>query len=80
MAQLVLNNISPAILEKLKARAANHHRSLEDELTAILQEAIETEQVVKMTAFREQAAQMRQALSGRVHTDSTELVRQDRDR
>jgi plasmid stability protein len=80
MAQLILNNISPAILEKLKARAANHHRSLEDELTAILQEVIETEQVAKMTAFREQAAQMRQVLSGRVHTDSAALVREDRNR
>jgi len=80
MAQLILNDLDPTILEQLKVRAANHQRSLEDELKVILQEVIETEQVAKMTAFREQAAQMRQALSGRIHTDSAELVREDRDR
>jgi len=80
MAQLILNDLDPTILEQLKVRAANHHRSLEDELKVILQEVIETEQVAKMTAFREQSTQMRQALSGRVHTDSAELVREDRDR
>lgn len=80
MAQLILNDLDPTMLEKLKIRAAKHQRSLEDELKVILQEAIETEQIAKMTAFREQAAQMQQALSGRVHTDSAKLVREDRDR
>jgi antitoxin FitA len=80
MSQLILNNIDPPLLEKLKIRAVNHHRTLEEELKAILEEAIETEQAAKMKAFSEQAAQMRQALSGRVHTDSTDLVREDRER
>jgi antitoxin FitA len=80
MTQLILNDIDPTILEKLKARAANHQRSLEDELKAILQEAIEPDSIAKMNAFREQAAQMRQSLSKRVHTDSAKLVRDDRDR
>lgn len=80
MAQLILNDIDPTILEKLKVRAANHQRSLDEELKAILQAAIDAEQMTKMTAFREQAAQMRQALAGRVHTDSAELAREDRDR
>jgi plasmid stability protein len=79
VSQLILNNIDPSLLEKLKRRAANHQRSLEEELKAILQEAIEVEQAAKMKAFRDQAYQMRQALSGRVHTDSAELVREDRD-
>ncbi len=80
MSQLILNNIDPPLLEKLKIRAANHQRTLEEELKAILKEAIESEQSAKMQAFNEQAAHMRQALSGRVHTDSAELVREDRDR
>ncbi len=80
MAQLILSDIDPTILEQLKVRAVNHQRSIEEELKAILQEVIETEQIAKMNAFREQAAQMRQALSGRVHTDSAALVREDRDR
>jgi antitoxin FitA len=80
MAQLILNDLDPNIIEKLKVRAANHQRTLEEELKAILQEAINAEQIAKMNAFREQAAQMRQALSGRVHSDSAELVREDRAR
>jgi antitoxin FitA len=80
VAQLILNDFDPNILEKLKVRASNHQRSLEEELKVILQEAIDSEQIAKVNAFREQAAQMRQALSGRVHTDSAELVREDRDR
>lgn len=80
MSQLILNNIDPPLLEKLKIRAANHQRSPEEELKAILEEAIETEQAAKMKAFSEQAAQMRQALAGRSHTDSAQLVREDRDR
>lgn len=77
MSQLILNDIAPYLLEKLKIRATNHQRSLEEELKAILQEAIETEQATEMKAFSEKAAQMRQALSGRVHTESTKLVRED---
>ena len=41
---------------------------------------IEREQIAKMQAFSEQAARMRQALSGRVHTDSNVLIREDRER
>jgi antitoxin FitA len=80
MSQLILNNIDPPLLEKLKIRAANHQRSVEEELKAILKEAIEYEQAAQIKAFSEKAAQMRQALSGRVHTDSAELVREDRAR
>jgi len=80
MAQLIINNLDPPLLEKLKIRAANHQRTLEEELEAILREVIEAEQATKMKAFSDQAAQMRQSLSGRVHTDSADLVREDRER
>ncbi len=80
MAQLILNELDLNVLEKLKVRAASHQRSVEDESKAILQEAIDAEQITKMNIFKEQAAQMRQALSARSHTDSAELVREDRDR
>lgn len=80
MSQLILNDIDPPLLEKLKIRAATHQRSLEEESKAILQEAVEAEQITKMRAFSEKAAQMRQILSGRAHTDSAELAREDRER
>jgi antitoxin FitA len=80
MAKLILNDLDPDILEKLKVRATNHQRFLAEELKVRLQEFTDSEQIDKMNAFREQATQIRQALSGRVHTDSAELVREDRDR
>ena len=48
MPQLILNNIDPMLLEKLKIQAANHQRTLEEELKTILQEAIEAEQTDKI--------------------------------
>ena len=80
MKQLILNDFDPDLLEKLELRAASHQRSLEEELKVILQEAIEAESTAKLTAFKEQAIKMQQALSMRHHTDSTELLREDRDR
>ena len=83
MTQLVLDDLDPQILESLKARATKHNRSLENELKAILQEVIEAEKaehLAKMATFREQAAHIRQTLSGRIHPDSSELVREDRTR
>jgi antitoxin FitA len=80
MTQLILNDVDPLILEKLKMRAVTHQRSLEEELKAILQEVVEAEQSAKMSEFREQAAQIRQAMSGQTYSDSAELVREDRSR
>ncbi len=82
MTQLVLDNIDPQILKNLKMRAAKHNRSLEDESKAILQEVLTTElatKVDKIAAFREQVNQMRQSLTGHAQTDSTVLIREDRD-
>lgn len=82
MTQLVLNNLDPQILDNLKIRAAKHNRSLEDELKAILQEVLAAEldtKAEKISAFREQATQIRQSLHGRTHTDSALLIREDRD-
>jgi plasmid stability protein len=42
MAHLVLHNIDTAIVDKLKQRAEKHCRELEDELTAILRDALLT--------------------------------------
>jgi plasmid stability protein len=53
MAQLILNNPNPDILEKLKIRATNHQRSLAEELKVRLQEFTDSEQIDKMNAFRE---------------------------
>ena len=42
MATLTIRNIDPAIKERLRIRAAEHGRSMESELRAIVTETIET--------------------------------------
>ncbi len=82
MTKLILHNIDPQLLESLKLRAAKHNRSPENELKAILQEVIATEQATqaeKMVAFRAEVDQMRQTLTAQNHSDSALLVREDRD-
>jgi len=83
MSQLIIDSLDPQILAGLQARASKHNRSLQEELKAILQQVIEPEitpSQAQMAAFREQAAQIRQNLSGQVHTDSAQLIREERDR
>jgi plasmid stability protein len=40
MAQLVVKDIDPLLIEKLKSRSQQHSRSLNEELIAILKQAI----------------------------------------
>jgi plasmid stability protein len=83
MSQIVLQDLDPTLLEILKTRASRHGRSLEAELTTILQAAAAAEiadRVKQMATFSKQAAQMRQTLAQRVHTDSVELICEDRNR
>ena len=58
--------------ERLKARAVGNNRSLEAELREILVAA--SKQVSRAEA-RARAAEIRQRLSGRTHSDSAELIR-----
>ena len=48
MAQVLVRDLDPAIVEKLKARAADHGRSLQAELKAILE--AQASQVTKAEA------------------------------
>ena len=61
---------------RLEARAARKGISLERELRIIIVEAARDD---RATA-RGRAATLRRALAGRRHSDSTELIRADRDR
>ena len=77
MAQLLVRDIPEETVAALKARAKKHGRSTEAEHRAILQEALKP----KTSSFWEEIDQLRHELeeSGRTFTDSTELLRQDRD-
>lgn len=76
MGQVLIRNIDDAALERLRARAARKNTSLEGELREILTSAAREG---RPDACRKAAA-LRKTLSGRKHSDSTKLVRADRDR
>lgn len=76
MAQVVIRNIDDDAMRRLKSRAARKGVSLERELRTILTEAVR----VDRAEFAERAAAFRRKLAGRRHSDSTALIRKDRDR
>jgi len=75
MSQMVVRNLSPQVVERLKARARRHSRSLEAEVRVILESAAQYD----MAEFAAIAARWRERLAGRAQTDSAELIREDRD-
>lgn len=75
MAQLLVRDIPRDIVEALKARAAAHGRSAEAEHRLILEEALRAGR----RNFRERAASLRKATTGRLKGESADLIRADRD-
>ena len=76
MAQVVIRNIDDEAIRRLKSRAARKGVSLERELRTILTDAA----CVDRAGFGERAAVFRRKLAGRRHSDSTALIREDRQR
>ncbi len=79
MANLTIRNLDDKVAKTLKAQAKAHHRSLEAELRHVLtQAAVQHE---RMAAFRRETARIRAMTpKDRLRTDSTLLIREDRDR
>jgi plasmid stability protein len=76
MSQLLVRDLYPAVLERLKQKAKRHGRSLQREAKAILEAAA----TLSMDEARTIAAQWRQRLAGTMVSDSADLVREDRER
>jgi plasmid stability protein len=76
MAQVLVRDLDKALIERLKARAEQHGRSLQVELKLILQQAAGPD----MAEARKLAARLRRKLAGRAHSDSAVLVAEDRAR
>jgi antitoxin FitA len=74
---VIVRDLDPAIVEKLKARAADHGRSLQAELKAILE--AQASQATKAEA-RALATSIRQRIGLRPQTDSGMLQAEDRER
>lgn len=76
MAQILVRKLPDAVVERLKARAKRNSRSLEAEVRAILEDSVAKDKA----AFLKAADEMRARLAGRHHTETLELLREDRDR
>jgi plasmid stability protein len=77
MANVTIRNLDDAVVDKLKARAKAHNRSLEAELREILAAAAQPAAAVDLRALAERIAAMTPDVA---QTDSTELLREDRRR
>jgi plasmid stability protein len=76
VAQLLIRNLDEETIKNLKARAKRHNRSLQGEAKLILEEfARQPDEQPRVIAERWQKYFTKSTFS-----DSTELVRQDRDR
>jgi plasmid stability protein len=75
MATALVRDLDDEVYERLKARAAGNHRSLESELREIL---VLASKQVDMATARAAADVMRQRLEGRPHSDSGEILAEDR--
>ena len=77
MSQILVRDLDPEVVERLKARARAHGRSLQKEVKSILEEAAAT---LSLGEAAEAAELWQRRLAGREHSDSAELVREDRER
>lgn len=75
MAQVLVRQLEDRVVEALKARARRNNRSLEEELRVILTSAAKPDKA----AFWKLADEIR-ARSKSTGPDSTQLIREDRDR
>jgi hypothetical protein len=76
MPDVLVRDLEPAVLVVLKSRAKANNRSLQSELQTILTEAARKQTI----DARQVASKIRRELGGRQHTDSAELLREDRAR
>lgn len=76
MPQLLIRNLEPETVERLKARAKRHNRSLQGEAKSILEESAK----VSMAEARTLSDKWHKKLAGRKFSDSADLIREDRDR
>lgn len=79
MPDVLVRDLGSPVLAQLKRRAKKHNRSLQAELRMILVDAAEPDDISFEDAVRF-ADEMRQKYAGKITGDSTDLIREDRDR
>jgi plasmid stability protein len=75
MATALVRDLDDVVYERLKARAAGNNRSLEAELREIL---LQASKQVDMATAHASAEVMRRRLEGRQHSDSGEVLGEER--
>jgi plasmid stability protein len=76
MSQVLVRNLPTEVVRKLKLRAKQHRRSLQEELKEILENA--AQQNAKDVQAKVRA--VRKLFAGRKFSDSSDLIRRDRAR
>jgi len=76
MGQVLVRNLPSEVVRKLKSRAKEHRRSLQEELKEILENA--AQQSTKEVQAK--VDQVRKLFAGRRFSDSSDLIRRDRAR
>lgn len=76
MSQILVRNLDDAAVERLKSRARAHGRSLQAEAKDILEQSAR----IDVAEARKLVDCIRRSFEGRKFDDSTELVREDRNR
>ena len=76
MPDVLVRDVDEKVLEKLKNKVARNGPSLQREVQIILNEAINFEPLTDA----EVARKIKDSLRGREHSDSAELLREDRNR
>jgi plasmid stability protein len=79
MAQILVRDLDPATVERLKRRAKNGGRSLQAEVKMILEQAAKDTRADMRSALKRIRA-LRRGFQGRSFPDSTQLIREDRSR
>jgi len=76
MGQVLVRNLHAQVVRKLKLRARQHRRSLQEELKEILEHAAQQ----NPTDARAKVNHVRKMFAGRQFSDSSDLIRRDRAR
>lgn len=77
MTHILVRDLPPEVVERLKERARSNGRSLQKEVRAILESAAQT---YTMAEAREVTEEWQERFARRKLSDSVELIREDRER
>lgn len=76
MAQLLVRDLDPKLIGRLRKKAKDNRRSLQGEVKVILEQAADQ---LTMAELRDAATRIRKRLKGRRFCDSSDLICEDRD-